>query len=310
MTEVYVALLAPPLPAPWTHTLLARKRIITAWWARAVRVRRAVDEAGQWALPGGEISPARSQVERAAACSWSRPASTSPRVRGRRRRPRRRHRVERALAASAAAVERAAERTPSPPPSIPLPPAPPRPPTPPSAAAPPGRATPPSAPAPPAPPPQALWVLPASVLRPQATALGRRPRRTTTSPSSASRWRGCRRSGPSRRSTSNRRRPRHRRGALAVTAGVGAERPTPHLDPGYPRAARRQALGRLHQRLGDRELALVPREALTGRLGVHVSLPALHPADQVLIHALPPTRGPRPVRGDGDQPHRAKYMHW
>jgi ADP-ribose pyrophosphatase YjhB (NUDIX family) len=66
VTQVSLALLAPQLPAAWTHTLVAKKRLINAWWARAERGRRAVDQAGQWALPGVALAPGESPAEAAA----------------------------------------------------------------------------------------------------------------------------------------------------------------------------------------------------------------------------------------------------
>jgi hypothetical protein len=54
VTQVYLAVLAPEPPVPWTHALVAKKRIINSWWQAGPRTRSAVNQAGQWALPGGD----------------------------------------------------------------------------------------------------------------------------------------------------------------------------------------------------------------------------------------------------------------
>ena len=53
MTQVYLAVLAPEAPAAWTHALIAKKRVINRWWRRQLGQPAAVNQAGQWALPGG-----------------------------------------------------------------------------------------------------------------------------------------------------------------------------------------------------------------------------------------------------------------
>ena len=54
MPQVYLAILAPA-SAPWTHALLAKKRVTNSWWKGALQTYTThVNQAGQWALPGGK----------------------------------------------------------------------------------------------------------------------------------------------------------------------------------------------------------------------------------------------------------------
>ena len=54
MPQVYLAILAPQA-APWTHALLAKKRVTNRFWKGALQTYTdPVNQAGQWALPGGK----------------------------------------------------------------------------------------------------------------------------------------------------------------------------------------------------------------------------------------------------------------
>ena len=54
MAQVYLAILAPAA-APWTHVLLAKKRVTNRFWERQLKnYTEPVNQAGQWALPGGK----------------------------------------------------------------------------------------------------------------------------------------------------------------------------------------------------------------------------------------------------------------
>ena len=55
MPQVYLAILAPQA-APWTHALLAKKRVTNRFWKGALQTYTdPVNQAGQWALPGGKM---------------------------------------------------------------------------------------------------------------------------------------------------------------------------------------------------------------------------------------------------------------
>ena len=65
MTQVYLAVLAPEA-GEWTHALLAKKRVTNRWWGgKLLLYPAAVNQAGQWALPGGEKKGTEHQREAA-----------------------------------------------------------------------------------------------------------------------------------------------------------------------------------------------------------------------------------------------------
>ena len=65
MAQVYLAVLAPEAGA-WTHALLAQKRVTNRFWRGALQTHpSAVNQAGQWALPGGEKKGSESAQEAA-----------------------------------------------------------------------------------------------------------------------------------------------------------------------------------------------------------------------------------------------------
>ena len=65
MPEVYLSILAPAAPAAWTHALIGRKRCFNAWWQSRLQQWGVVNQAGQWALPGGRIDPGEFPVDQA-----------------------------------------------------------------------------------------------------------------------------------------------------------------------------------------------------------------------------------------------------
>jgi 8-oxo-dGTP pyrophosphatase MutT (NUDIX family) len=56
VTQAYLAVLAPAAPASWAQVLLAQKRVVNAWWGKRLQQPAPVNQAGQWALPGGKMN--------------------------------------------------------------------------------------------------------------------------------------------------------------------------------------------------------------------------------------------------------------
>jgi 8-oxo-dGTP pyrophosphatase MutT (NUDIX family) len=65
VAQVYLAVLAPA-SEPWTHALLAKKRVTNSYWRGALQnYTDPVNQAGQWALPGGKKEGSESVHEAA-----------------------------------------------------------------------------------------------------------------------------------------------------------------------------------------------------------------------------------------------------